>query len=287
MVTEEYKELSIREQCIVLGVARSTYYYEAKQESAQNVELANLIYELWIKYPFFGYRRITQMLRQQGYGVNYKRIQRLMQEMNLQALYPKPKLSKSNKEHVKYPYLLENLEIKRANQVWATDITYIGLGNGFVYLLVIIDLHSRYIVGATLSISLEVEDFIGVLEEAIKKYGVPEILNSDQGSQFTSSIWTTVLIVNGIRISMDGKGRCFDNIIAERFWWTVKYEEVYLKSYEDVVEARISIMKFIEFYNCIRPHQSLGYMVPKKVYEGSKNNLQSDKKAIKICTTIN
>lgn len=266
MIIPALEDLSIRRQCGLLDLPRSSYYYIPKLVQLEEFELMNLIYELWIAHPFYGYRKITATLRLTEYKVNHKKIQRLMQKMNLQAIYPKPKLSTATKYSEKYPYLLKGLIINKTNQVWATDITYISMSEGFIYLLAIMDLYSRYIVAATISITLEAESFTAILEEAIGKYGKPEIFNTDQGSQFTSREWIQILLENQIKISMDGKGRCFDNIFIERFWRTVKYEEVHLKCYETVPEARLSIMQFIEFYNHLRPHQSLGYKTPKQLY---------------------
>ena len=279
MITADFSDLSIRKQCEVLMIPRSSYYYVSKVDVNEEFTVMNLIHELWLAHPFYGYRKITAALRLEGYAVNHKKIQRLMQKMDLQAIYPKAKTSTASKEYQKYPYLLKGLVIVKINQVWVTDITYIRLPDGFVYLLAIMDLHSRYIVASILSISMEAEAFIEPLEEAISKYGAPEIFNTDQGSQFTSAQWLNILLKNCIRISMDGKGRCFDNIFAERFWRTVKYEEVYLNSYETVPQARYAIMNFIEFYNNKRPHQALGYKTPKQVYYGGIKN-SSNKKII-------
>lgn len=265
MISKTNKNLSIVRQCRLLDVNRASFYYEPVPDNEDTVTLMNEIQDIWERHPFYGYRRITATLRRVGYKVNNKRIQRLMSKMGLQALYPKPRLSVANAEHKKYPYLLKDLSLERPNQVWATDITYIRMNPGFVYLMAIIDLYSRYIVSWKLSISLDAGFCIEALEEALMK-GCPEIFNTDQGCQFTSASWIEMLETHGIQISMDGKGRCMDNIYAERLWRSLKYEEVYLKSYESVYEAKESLGLYIEFYNHYRPHQALGYQTPAEVY---------------------
>lgn len=235
----------------------------------------NEIRDVWEKYPFYGYRRITATLRKTGHQINHKRVQNLMGHMGIQALYPKPPLSRANAEHKKYPYLLKDLSVKRADEVWATDITYIRMNPGFIYLIAIIDLYSRYIISWRLSISLDAGFCIDALEEALRK-GCPEIFNTDQGSQFTSGPWIDLLESRNIQISMDGKGRCIDNIYAERFWRSLKYEEVYLKSYDSVHEARKSLSDYIEFYNNQRPHQALGYKTPAEVYFNNRQKPTPD-----------
>lgn len=226
-----------------------------------------MIDEQYTKTPFYGVRRITTALKRMGCLINHKRIARLMRIMGLEAIYPKPRLSKACKENKKYPYLLRGLSIVRPNQVWSTDITYIRLHSGFVYLAAIMDWFSRYVVSWVLSNTLDTFFCVDMLEKALK-VNLPEIFNSDQGSQFTSSDFTCILEDNGIRISMDGRGRVYDNIFVERLWRTVKYEEVYLKDYSDMHEARISLSTYFDFYNTERPHQSLGNMTPSEVYYG-------------------
>lgn len=266
MLDQSFNELSIRNQCSLLGISRSWYYYKPALDRNEDQELMNMIHETWLKHPFYGYRKIKATLVRSGYVVNHKKVQRLMKEMSLEAIYQKPKLWQATKEHLVYPYLLKDLIINKINQVWVTDLTYIKMAEGFIYLLAIMDLHSRFIVAAGISISMDAEFCVEVLDEAIAKYKVPEIFNTDQGSQFSSTLWINKLSMNKVRISMDGKGRCFDNIYIERFWRTIKYEEVYLKSYETVAEARLAIMKFVEFYNYTRPHQRLNYKTPSDVY---------------------
>jgi len=227
--------------------------------------LMRLVDEQYTRTPFYGYRRMTICLMWLGYVVNHKRVRRLMAKLGLEAIYPRPNLSKPNKQHMKFPYLLRGVEIVHANQVWATDITYIRLRGGFVYLLAIMDWSSRYVIEFEVSNSLESSVFIEALKRAMAK-GRPGIFNSDQGSQFTSVEWLRVLQDNDVQISMDGRGRCFDNIFVERLWRTVKYEEVYLKEYADVWEAETSLGKYFYFYNHERPHQSLQYNTPARVY---------------------
>ncbi len=265
MIDITFTELSIRQQCDLIKVSRSSYYYEPSGRLEEQ-DFMNHIHEIWLRYPFYGYRKITATLVREGHSINHKKVQRLMHEMNLRAIYPKPKLSRQSKEHLVYPYLLNEVEINRVNQVWATDITYIKMPTGFLYLLAIIDLHSRFIVGHEISISLEADFCIETLACSLNKYSHPEIFNTDQGSQFTSRNWIQTLIDNNVKISMDGKGRCFDNILVERLWRTIKYEEVYLKSYDTVNEAKSGITEFVKFYNNIRPHQSLKYKTPAEIY---------------------
>lgn len=264
MIDPQY-DLSIRKQCRLLSVPRSEYYYRPMAPSPLNGELMNQIHEIWTRTPFYGYRRITAELKRQGYPVNRKRIQRLMNLMNLQALYPKPNTSRAHQRHVKYPYLLHGMEITRPDQVWATDITYIPMERGFLYLMALIDLYSRYIVSWNLSISLEAENCVAMLETALDR-SQPEILNSDQGSQFTSDAWIETLKKNGIQISMDGKGRCMDNIFIERFWRSLKQEDIYRNPPGTVPQARQNIQDYMEFYNDRRVHQSLEYRTPAEVY---------------------
>ncbi len=215
-------------------------YYQKRAEKEEDAVLMKLIDAQYTLTPFYGYRRMTVYVSEEGFEVNHKRVLRLMKKLGLEAIYPKPNLSKPNKEHLKFPYLLREIEITQANQVWATDITYIRLRGGFVYLLVIIDWHSRLVIDFEVSNSLESAVFVETLKRALRK-GKPQIFNSDQGSQFTAIEWLKVLEENAVRISMDGRGRCFDNIFVERLWRTVKQEEVYLKEYLDVWEAEESL----------------------------------------------
>ncbi|MBF0520875.1 MAG: IS3 family transposase [Nitrospirae bacterium] len=225
----------------------------------------NIIDKQYTERPFYGVRRMTVFLKSCGYIVNHKRVARLMCLMGLEAIYPKRKLSRKDKEHIIYPYLLKELEITRSNQVWSTDITYIRMRKGFIYLVAIMDWYSCYVVSWSISVILDVYFCLEALETAFKT-AVPVILNSDQGSQFTSKDFTNALIQKGVKISMDGKGRVFDNIFVERLWRTVKYEEVYLKEYADVADAIKSLRQYFMFYNNERPHQQLNYKTPKEVY---------------------
>lgn len=262
----------MRQQCDLLGIHRSRVYYQ-HQERVKDVLLMNEIYELWIRHPYFGYRRIWAMLVRAGYVINKKRVARLMKEMNLQAIYPKPKTSIRNREHRVFPYLLGDYVVSQANQVWMVDLSYIPMRQGFIYLVALIDVHSRYIVGWNISITLDTESCLEALEKALKN-GVSEILNSDQGCQFTSNAWIQMVQAVGMKISMDGKGRCLDNIFIERFWRSLKQEDVYLKAYETVTEARRGIEAYIEFYNFRRPHQSLNYKTPAEVHLQDKKDFE-------------
>jgi putative transposase len=266
LVEPENENIPIIRQCELLGLNRSSFYYQKEAEKEEDAVLMRLLDEQYTRTPFYGYRRMTHYLRSKGFRVNPKRVRRLMRKLGLEAIYPKPNLSKPGKEHLKFEYLLRGVEINRSNQVWATDITYIRLKNGFVYLLVILDWFSRFVIEMEVSNSLESAVFVECLKRALEK-GKPDIFNSDQGSQFTALVWLTVLQTNNIRISMDGRGRCFDNIFVERLWRTVKYEEVYLKEYRDVWEAEENLRKYFDFYNHERPHQSLGYKTPFEFYQ--------------------
>lgn len=261
-------------QCELLGLNRTGLYYRRRTQSVRDGELMRLIDEQYTLTPFYGYRRMTVYLQQLGCRVNHKRVRRLMRKLGLEAIYPKPNLSKPGKDHLTYPYLLKGVEVEYPDQVWATDITYIRMGSGFVYLLVIMDWHSRFVVEMEVSNSLEAIPFVEALKRALSK-GKPEIFNSDQGSQFTSVEWLKVLQENKIRISMDGRGRCFDNIFVERLWRSVKQEEVYLKEYSDVWEAEESLRQYFEFYNYHRPHQSLNYQTPFEAYQKGQKTEQN------------
>lgn len=269
MIEPGNEKISIVRQSELLGVSRSTIYYQLAAESIEDLTLARLLDAQYTRTPFYGYRRMTVYLRGLGFRVNHKRVLRLMKKLGLEAIYPKPNLSKPDKQHLIYPYLLKGVEITASDMVWATDITYVRLNGGFVYLLAIMDWHSRFVIEFEVSNSLCSLTFVEVLKRALRR-GKPEIFNSDQGSQFTSLEWIKVLEANEIRISMDGKGRCFDNIFVERLWRTVKQEEVYLKSYSDVWECEASLAKYFEFYNLERPHQSLGYKTPYEIYRVGK-----------------
>jgi len=268
MIDPEQPELSVRRQCELLRVSRSGLYYEPEPTSPDELALMRRIDELHLKYPFYGSRKLSDVLRKEGREANRKRVQRLMRLMGLEAMVPKPNTSEPHPDHVKYPYLLRGLAISRVNQVWATDITYIPMKAGFVYLVAIMDWYSRRVLSWRLSNTLDTSFCVDALEEAFERFGQPEIFNTDQGSQFTSEDFTTPLRDRGIAISMDGKGRCLDNVFVERLWRSVKYEEVYLHAYADVAEARAGIGRYLAFYNDERAHQALGYQTPAAFYRG-------------------
>lgn len=258
---------SLRRQCGLLALNRSSLYYKPVEVDARTLVLTNLIDEEYTRHPFYGSRKITRFLRELGYGINRKRVQRLMRLMGLEAICPGPNTSKRAQEHTVYPYLLEGLEITRPNQVWATDITYIRFWKGFLYLVAILDWASRYVLAWRLSNSLDTSFCLEALEEALE-VAQPEIFNSDQGSQFTSQEFTGRLLDQGIRISMDSRGRALDNIFVERLWRSVKYEEVYLKDYQTVRETEEGLRRYFEFYNRERFHQALDYQTPHQVFYG-------------------
>jgi putative transposase len=275
LVEQEHPEISIRRQCELLGVNRAGLYYEPLGESRENLRLMRLLDEQYTRTPFYGSRKMTEWLRVKGFIVNRKRISRLMEVMGIEAVYPKPKLSQPGEGHKIYPYLLGGLEVSRVNQVWSTDITYIRMAQGFVYLVAVIDWFSRYVLSWSLSLTMEIDFCIEALKGALRR-GRPEIFNSDQGSQFTSEKFTGELLAKQIAISMaakqsrfsamDGRGRCMDNIFIERLWRSLKYEEVYLKDYSSVAEARTGIERYLRFYNQERLHQSLDYHTPAALY---------------------
>ena len=249
-------DLPVVRQCEILELARSTAYYTPKPTSPEDLALMRRMDELHLEYPFAGSRMLRDLIRNEGQPVGRQRIRRLMRQMGIEALYRKPNTSRWHAAHPVYPYLLRNLSIERPNHVWATDITYIPMRRGFVYLVAIVDWYSRRILAWRLSNTLTTDFCIEALQEAISRYGTPEIFNTDQGSQFTSAEFTGQLKANGIRISMDGKGCWRDNVFVERLWRTIKYDEVYLKAYDSVSHARASLGQFINFYNNRRPHQS-------------------------------
>ena len=272
MIEFGLETISVTHQCDLLDLARSTLYYQPKGLSEEDMEFMRLIDEQYTKIPFYGYRKMTHWLWLQGYHVNKKRVLRLMQRMGLQAIYPKPKLSKPGKDHIIYPYLLRNMRITQPDQVWASDITYIRMMKGFIYLVAIMDWYSRYVVSWEASITLETDFCVAALKRALER-GRPEIFNSDQGAQFTSTDFQSELKSNEIRISMDGRGRVMDNIFVERLWRTLKYEEVYLKDYETVFEAIECIRSYFKFYNEERLHQALDYRTPAQIYKGSSSEM--------------
>ncbi len=266
MIVENLPDVSICEQCKDLGIPRSSYYYQAKGESELNLELMDLIDRLHMDFPSWGSRKIRDRLRLDGYKVNRKRIRRLMSLMGITAIYQKPNLSRPNKAHKIYPYLLRKMNIDRPDLVWCTDITYIRLHRGFVYLVAILDWHSKTVLSWELSNTLDSHFCVSALNTAFDRYGKPQIFNTDQGTQFTSNKFIEQLADRDIKISMDGKGRALDNVAIERFWRTLKYEEVYLKDYMSMKEARENIGWFIQLYNSYRPHDSLQGVPPMEVY---------------------
>jgi putative transposase len=267
MIERDHAELSIRQQCHLIGLNRASYYYEATTETSENLALMRLMDQEYMRHPFLGSRRMREYLCRQGYQAGRKRIQRLMRIMGIEALYPKPKLSKGHPDHRVYPYLLRDLKIVCPNQVWSTDITYVPMPNGFMYLVAVIDWYSRYVLSWQLSNTLDGHFCLDALEEALEQ-STPDIFNTDQGVQFTAHRFTGRLEGAGISISMDGRGRALDNIFIERFWRSVKYEEIYLKSYEDVPALEGGLTSYMAYYNTERPHQSLGYKTPAEVHYG-------------------
>jgi putative transposase len=267
--------LSVREQCRLLGVARSTLYYEPCGPKASDLAVMRRLDEQYTATPFYGVERMTGCLHRAGIRIGHNRVRRLLRVMGLETLYPKPRLSlPGGAEHRVYPYRLRGLRIERPNQVWSSDITYIRLTQGFAYLVAILDWFSRYVLSWSLSTTLEAWFCVQALREALRT-ARPAICNTDQGSQFTSAEWLTELTEAGVAISMDGRGRVFDNIFTERLWRSVKYEDVYLKDYEAVDEARQGLAEYFRFYNTARPHQALGYRTPAEVHfgvEGSECN---------------
>jgi putative transposase len=259
-------KLSICKQCELLGVGRSSWYYEPRAESTDNMVLMRELDRLYTRWPFYGVRRMTLALQAQGWPVNHKRTRRLMRIMGLEAIYPKPRLSCNGDAHPRFPYLLKGLTIERSNQVWCSDITYIGLAGGFIYLFALMDWYSRYVLEWELSNTLESNFCVRALRRALKKYMPPQISNTDQGVQFTSAGWIDVLTEHQIAISMDGRDRVFDNIFVERLWRSLKYEEVYLNEYRSVTDAWRGISEYFSFYNDQRPHSSLENQPPAAVY---------------------
>lgn len=268
MITPENKDISITRQCELVGLNRSSYYKSASSENSQNQTIMSRIEEIYTKHPYYGSRRIVVELRKYGLIVNRKRVSRLMNLMGIQGVAPGPSTSKPHPKSRKYPYLLKDIRLERANQAWSSDITYIPTVKGFMYLVAIIDNYSRSILSYELSNTMDTDFCVRALKKALLKYGTPEIFNTDQGSQFTSDEFTGILHENGIKISMDGKGRALDNILMERFWRNLKYEDIYLREYPDVLSLHVGIGRYINYYNRERPHQSLGYVPPAAKYLG-------------------
>jgi putative transposase len=262
-------ELPVTRQCELLNVSRSSVYYEPVPVPEEDVRVMRELDEIHLLRPFLGSRRLADELRDRGFIVNRKKLRRLMRIMGIKAIYPRPRTTRpgSGAGHRVYPYLLEKLEICRANQVWASDITFIPMARGFAYLVAIIDVYSRRLLSWRLSNSMDTRFCLEALEEALRRFGRPEIFNTDQGSQFTSQAFTSALEANDIRISMDGKGRWKDNIFIERFWWSLKYEEVYLHAYDDLWHAKKGISNYIDYYNSERRHSSPEKQTPEQAYQ--------------------
>jgi putative transposase len=269
LIEPMHPRLSLRRQCELIGLSRSSWYYVPARESVENLQLMRLLDEQYLRTPFYGWPRMTALLRQQGYRINHKRVQRLMQRMGLQALYPKPRTTVASPVHRIYPYLLRGVAVTHPNQVWSADITYLPMMQGFMYLVAILDWFSRYVVAWQVSNTLDGWFCREALHTALQQ-GRPEIFNTDQGVQFTANDFTQALEHAGIRISMDGRGRALDNVFVERLWRTVKYEHVYLMEYTTVPELITGLTAYFRFYNCERLHQSLGYRTPVSVHTGQE-----------------
>jgi putative transposase len=266
MIARPHPQVSIIEQCALLKVPRSTLYYQPKPVSDDDLALMRRIDEIYTKWPFYGSRRMVAELRGEGHDVNRKRVRRLMRLMGIEAIYQKPNTSRKHPNHKIYPYLLRNLVIGRPNQVWCADITYIPMAKGWVYLVAVMDWFSRRVLAWRLSITMETDFCVAALQEALDRYGAPEIFNTDQGVQFTAAAFIETLEAQGVQISMDGKGRFLDNIFIERLWRSLKYEEVFIKAYASVAEARLGIGAWLQFYNDERKHQALGYRTPSEIF---------------------
>ena len=266
MIDPASQNLSVSKQCRLLKIHRSTFYYKKKPVKPIDLKLMKLIDKQYLKTPTWGSRSMRNHLRRLGYKVNRKRVQRLMRLMGLEAIYPKPRTSRPHPAHKVHPYLLRNLKIEHPNQVWATDITYIPMARGFMYLVAVMDWNSRKVLSWRLSNTLDTDFCAEALEEAISRFGAPEIFNTDQGTQFTSSAFTDVLKHHNIKISMDGRGRVQDNIFIERLWWTLKYHYIYLHAFDDGTQLRNGLTEWFRFYNQDRSHQALDNLTPDEVY---------------------
>jgi putative transposase len=279
LVSKETKRLSLGRQCELLELPRSSYYYEPAPESEENLALMRRIDELPLQHPYYGVLRMQAELSTGEKPMNEKPLRRLMRKMGIETLYCKPNTSKPCKWHERFPYLLRGLEISRSNQVWSMDITYIPMRRGFMYLCGIIDWHSRYLLSGMLSNSLTVDFCVEALEQAIENYGKPEILNTDQGIEFTSDEFIEKVLGSNIRFSMDGKGRATDNACIERFWRNLKYEKIYLYAYQNSLDLFVGLTEYMDFYNNRRKHQSLGYQTPASVFAGEKEKKQREKES--------
>lgn len=290
MIEPSHDQLSIVRQCELLNLSRATYYRNTtwSDETVENLDIMQMIDEEYTRHPFYGSRKMRDYLRRQGHLVNRKRVRRLMRKMGLRSVAPSPSTSKPNLEHKIYPYLLNSIKVERAGQVWCTDITYIRLYGGFVYLVAIMDWYSRKVLSWEVSASMEDSFCVSALERALRLYPKPEIFNSDQGAQFTGKAFTGVLKDHNIQISMDGKGRCMDNIFIERLWRSVKYEEIYLNDYATADDLRKALRAYFHFYNCERPHQTFDGATPLEIYQQSKeeNECASVKLHLKACALM-
>jgi putative transposase len=266
MIEVNHQHLSAARQCALLGLCRSSFYYEPAAETAENLRLMKAIDAHYTRCPFYGSRRLTAVLRRDGAEVNRKRVQRLMQVMGLEAIYPKRSLSAPGDSALKFPYLLRGVRVERPNQVWSVDITYLPMRAGFMYLVALLDWFSRYVLAWRLSNSLDASFCLEALDDALEKHSAPDIHNNDQGSQFTSAMYVERLQTAGVRISWDGRGRVYDNIFVERLWRSVKYEHVYLHEAGDGQELTRGLREYFQFYNHQRPHQALAYRTPSEVY---------------------
>ena len=282
MISPSNDNLSISRQCALLSISRSNYYYSPQGCSDFNLKIMEEIDRQFMQTPFYGSRQMQRHLVRFGYKTGRRRVRTLMRKMGIEAIYQKPKTSNSEPSHKKYPYLLKGLEINKPNQVWCTDITYIPIRRGFMYMAAVMDWHSRKVLSWRLSNTMNVDFCLDALEEAIWRHGVPEIFNTDQGSQFTSEVFTSALKNKGIRVSMDGKGRWMDNVFIERLWRSMKYECVYLNAFESGLQARRDIGQWIEFYNSARPHSSLDGHTPNEVYSKAENMFKPTTQKCKI-----
>ena len=269
MIEADHPRLSVTRQCDLLGLPRASYYHRPKPVAEENLRLMRLIDETYLAYPFFGSRQMTRWLKRQGEKVNRKRVRRLMRELGLEVIYQKPNLSRAQAGQRVYPYLLRDLAVTRPNQVWATDITYVPVVGGFAYLCAVIDWHSRCVLAWELSNTLDASFCVLAVQRALAAHGTPEIFNTDQGCQFTSSEFTQPLLARGVKLSMDGKGRCLDNVFVERLWRSVKYEEIYLKSYRSLVDAHAQLDTYFRFYNERRPHSVFDGATPGEIYRAT------------------
>lgn len=274
LIDPDLPGLSVRCQCALIGLARASYYYTPVSETPENLEIMALIDRIHLDHPFYGRRRMVAVLKQRGRLINHKRARRLMAQVGISAMYPKPRTTNTSKEHKKFPYLLRGVKANRVNHVWSTDITYVPVSGGYLYLTAVMDWYSRFVLAWRLSNNLEARFCIETLLDALR-HGTPDIFNTDQGVQYTSLDFVSELESRGIAVSMDGKGRALDNVFIERLWRTVKYEEVYLKAYESGIDAHSNLAGYFDFYNNERPHQSLSYRPPREVFLGEIEQLSS------------